>query len=72
MSSESIQIFQSIMSSNNEERRNAEAKLSDLKSSNFNDVISVFVSGMQCSDSKVFCNLNVRYLNLQPFYLRRQ
>ena len=55
MSSEtsSLQLFKSIMSSNNDERKNAEAKLNELKSTNFNDILSVFVVGMQSTDPKV-------------------
>lgn len=62
----SIQLFQSIMSSNNDERKNAEAKLNELKSMNFQEVLSVFVAGMQSSNSKV--KLLIKILDITISY----
>ncbi len=48
-----IQLFLSIMSYDNTERNNAEAKLNELKSCNFNELLTIFLEGMNSTNPKV-------------------
>ena len=53
MDSESIQLFQDIMSSDDSIRKNAEKKLETLKTMPFDQSLKIFINGMNFNDLKV-------------------